>query len=274
MLLAALFFSLMAATVKSVPNLPVTEKIFFRNFIGLIFISFTIFRQRISLKPNKPKLMFFRAFLGMLGVTCYYLAIGHLNLSDAVIVNKMSPFFVIVFSVIFLKETVMPRQIVALFMAVAGVVVVLRPSFDYSALWGAIAVMSAIFAGSAYTIVRRLTMYDSPVLIVFYFCLLSSVVLVPAMFIEGAVIPTLFEMLALVGIGTFALTGQMLMTHAYQYAPASELSIYNYAEILYALLFGILFWGEIPDGYSLIGCVLIVFAGVINFSAALRRARG
>ncbi|MBE0450405.1 MAG: DMT family transporter [Clostridia bacterium] len=264
-LLSALFFSIMAAFVKSVPELPLTEKMFFRNLVGLIAVSFTVYRKKIKLKPQKPTLMFLRSLFGLIGVGLYYAALERLPLANAVILNKLSPFFVMVFAVFFLKEKVNRPQKIALFIAIVGALFVVRPSLDYSLLPGVLGLLSAAFAGAAYTVIRKLTAYDPPILIVFYFCLFSSVVLLPFMAIEGFVVPDIPGFLSLIGIGVSALIAQLFMTNAYQYAPASELSIYSYSDIIFSFVIGLVVWFELPDVLSLFGGILIVLGGIVNY---------
>lgn len=264
-LLSALFFSLMALTVKSVPEIPLSEKVFFRNFIGLIVVSITMIKKKVSFKVNHPKLMFLRAFFGLAGIGLYYTAIELLPLANAVILNKLSPVFVIIFAIIFLKEPYRKGQLWVILVGILGALMIIKPSLNLSVLPALIAVLSAVAAGAAYAVVRRLTQYDKPTVIVFYFCLLSSIMLIPFVVIEGFVIPDARELLALIGIGTFAVTAQLFMTNAYKYAPASELSIYNYVEIIFSLVWGFIIWSELPDLISLSGALLIIIAGLLNF---------
>lgn len=264
-LLSALFFSLMALTVKSVPEIPLSEKVFFRNFIGLIVVSITMIKKKVSFKVNHPKLMFLRAFFGLAGIGLYYTAIELLPLANAVILNKLSPVFVIIFAIIFLKEPYRKGQLWVILIGILGALMIIKPSLNLSVLPALIAVLSAVAAGAAYAVVRRLTQYDKPTVIVFYFCLLSSIMLIPFVVIEGFVIPDARELLALIGIGTFAVTAQLFMTNAYKYAPASELSIYNYVEIIFSLVWGFIIWSELPDLISLSGALLIIIAGLLNF---------
>ncbi|MDH8679766.1 DMT family transporter [Fusibacter bizertensis] len=264
-LLSALFFSIMAASVKSVPDLPLSEKIFFRNFVGLVAVFFTVVRMKIPLKVHNPRLMLMRALLGLTGVGLYYAALELLPLADAVILNKLSPFFVMIFASFFLKEKIGKYQKLALVIGVLGALLVIKPTFDVSILPALLALLSAAFAGAAYTVIRKLTEYDQPTVIVFYFCLISSVVLVPFMVIEGFVVPNFKELLGLLSIGISALLAQLFMTNAYKYAPASELSVYTYVNIVFSALWGFLLWTEIPDFISIIGGLLIISAAFVNY---------
>lgn len=266
-LVSALFFALMAVFVKSIPEIPIAMKIFFRNFIGLVAVGITLSKQRVSLKPNNPKLMILRALFGLIGIGFYYLAIGKLALTDAVFLNKLSPVFVMVFAYFFLKESIDKTGKKTLVIALIGAVFVVRPQWDMSFIDGGIGILSAVFAGAAYTVIRRLTFYDKPSVIVFYFCLISSLVMLPVMLIQGVVMPSLWQWGALVGIGITALIAQLFMTHAYQYAKASEISIFAYADTIFSMALGIIIWRELPSMASLFGGFLIVLSGMISFYA-------
>lgn len=270
--LSAFFFSLMAVAVKATPNIPVVEKIFFRNMIGLVPILINSYQSKTSLKPNNTKLIVLRSTFGLLGIFAYYTALSLLSLSDAVIMNKLSPFFVLVFSAIFLKEKIKNKQVYALILAVTGALFVIKPSFDLSVIPALIGLSSAIFAGAAYTTVRKLSESDAPIVIVFYFSLITTLITIPVMVItKNFIIPTGTEALLLIMIGLSAVTAQIFMTSAYRYAPAGELAIYTYSNIIFSIIFSIVIWSDFPDFYSLIGAILIVTGGYINYKVKKKR---
>lgn len=261
---SSLFFSLMATFVKSVNNFPLAEKVFFRNFIGLLFLSIPIMKDKSLLKVKNKKLMFGRAFLGTFGIFLFYNSVLHLHLSEAMALNKLSPFFIIVLSGIFLKEKISPVQIIALFVALGGLMVLLNPKLDIPVIPAVLGITGAFCAGGAYTIIRQLRLTDSPSTIVFYFCLFSSMVSLPIM-LSDFVMPNGIELLKLSLIGLMALAGQLTMTNAYRYAPASQLSIYTYLNIVFSSIWGFLFYGESLTLSFIAGGGLIILAGYINF---------
>ena len=270
--LSAFFFSLMAVAVKATPNIPVVEKIFFRNMIGLVPILINAYQSKTSLKPNNTKLILLRSTFGLLGIFAYYTALSLLSLSDAVIMNKLSPFFVLVFSAIFLKEKIKNKQVYALILAVIGALFVIKPSFDLTVIPALIGLSSAILAGAAYTTVRKLSESDQPIVIVFYFSLITTLVTIPVMIItKDFIIPTSTEALLLILIGLAAVTAQIFMTSAYRYAPAGELAIYTYSNIVFSIIFSIIIWSDFPDIYSLIGALLIVYGGYINYKVKKKK---
>lgn len=262
--LSALFFSLMATTVKSVNEFPLAQKVFFRNFVGVIVLSFFVFKDRDILKVNNKKLMAARCAFGLLGVFLYYKSLSMMNLSEAVVFNKLSPFFVILFGGLILKEKIKPIQFISVAIALAGVIVLVRPTTNVDFMPALIGLGGAMSAGAAYTIIRQLRLSDRPKTIVFYFCLSSTIVTAPLM-IGNFMMPDLSSLLQLILIGVFALIAQLLMTNAYRHAPASQLSIYTYLNIVFSSIWGLMFWQENLTGTFLMGAGLIVFAGFLNF---------
>ncbi len=262
---SSLFFAFMSATVKSLQNISVVEKMFFRNFIGLIVASLIITRKKQSFVGNNKKSLFLRSFFGLIGVACNYYAISNLPLAEAEMLNKMSPFFVIILSAIFLSEKIRKNQLITIALAFTGALLVIKPGFNFSILPAIIGLSSAFFAGSAYTTIRHLRHTDSPDIIVFYFTLFSTIVTLPIMLAGNFTLPNSFQLISLIGIGLFATIAQFLLTYAYRYAPAGELSVYTYINIVFSIILGFFIWSEIPDMISLIGGFLIIIAGVVNY---------
>lgn len=262
---SALFFASMAATVKFLDRIPVVEKIFFRNFLGLLVAIYLIKKNKKQVLGNNKKLLILRSVFGLLGVAAYFYALSNLPLADTVILNKMSPFFVLILAAIFLGEKIKKLQIASLILAILGAGFVVKPEFNISIIPYIIALLSAFFAGSAYTIIRNLRHTDSSETIVFYFTFISTIAMIPFMLAGQFVVPTLIELIGFLGLGIFATAAQFLMTNAYRFAPAGELAIYTYTNIVFSTIIGIVIWSEIPGVLSIIGGFLIILAGFINY---------
>lgn len=266
-LLSSLFFALMASTVKFLGDIPTAEKIFFRNLIGIFVAGAIVKRSGSSLTGNNKKLLLLRSFFGLLGIAAYFYALNEIKLADAVILNKVSPFFVMIFAAIFLKEKITRKQILALIIALSGAVFVIKPGFDSNVFPAMIALSSGLFAGIAYTIVRNLRKTDSAGTVVFYFSLFSTLGMLPFLFNGQFVVPKGFDIIALLAVGIFAAAAQLFMTNAYRHTEAGELAIYTYANIIFSTVLGLLFFNEIPDFLSIVGGILIITAGYLNFRA-------
>lgn len=264
---SSLFFALMAGAVKFSGSIPTMEKVFFRNIIGFIVSGYMIFKSKESFKGNNPKYLSYRAILGFLGVVLYFYAIANLPLSDAVVLNQLNPFFVIILAAIFLNEKIEKLQIPAIILALIGVVFIAQPQFNYSVLPAAVGLLSAIFAASAYTIVRHLRLTDSPHLIVFYFTGISTIITIPFIIFGDFIMPDLTAFVSLLAVGVFSTLAQYLMTHAYRYAEAGDLSIYSYGNTIFSIFIGIVLWGEIPNLLSTFGVICILTGAYLNYRA-------
>lgn len=264
-ILSSFFFALMATTVKFADAYSLAEKVFFRNFVGLIAMTIMMKRQKVSFKPNNFKLLTLRSLLGLSGVYMYFIAISQLDLGIAVTLNKTSPFFVMIFAVIFLKESFTKRKFISLLVAISGVLIIMRPTADFDFLYGLIGLSSAVVAGGAYTVIRKLKDYDHPLVIIFYFCLYSVIITFPVALYSGIKVESLTDLGILTLIGLFAVIAQTFMTFAYRHAPASELAIYSYMNIVFSSVIGVLLFKESIALPNLLGIALIIFAGYINY---------
>ncbi|MGF7060924.1 DMT family transporter [Brassicibacter mesophilus] len=268
MILSSFFFALMATAVKSLPEVGVPEKMFFRNAITLMTASFIIFRKKESFAGNNKKALVLRSIFGLLGVAGNYYALSKLPLADSEILNKTSSFFVIILSVLFLNEKVRKQQVLTIILAFIGALFVIKPGLSFSIIPALTGIFGAFFAGAAYTTVRHLSRTDSPNTIVFYFGLISTLAVVPFMLSGNFILSSLEQFLKLSAIGVSAAIAQYLMAYAYRYAPAGELSIYLYTNIVFSILIGFVIWNEVPDLMSLAGGALIIIAGLINYHIA------
>ena len=266
MILSALSFAIMASLVKSLAIYPVTEKLFFRNFFSLLITAILILKKGQGFIGKNKKLLLLRSVLGMLGIVFYFYAISHMKfLADATIMNNMSPFFVVILSFLFLKEDISKYQVIALILAILGVGLIVRPKFDLTIVPALSGLFSALFAGGAYVTVRYLRKTDSPSTIVFYFTLLTTVCMLPFILKGDWLLPTGLDIVKVLGVGVFATIGQYSMTYAYKFVEASQVSIYTYTGIIFSSIIGILVFKEALEIYTVLGGILIIAGGYINF---------
>jgi drug/metabolite transporter (DMT)-like permease len=260
MTVSSLSFALMSLMVRLAGDLPLFEKVFFRNLVSLFIALFIILKNRGSVwgKPENRKYLFLRGVTGLFGVILYFYSLNHLHLSDATMLNKLSPFFVIIFASFLLKERLNKHQVAGIIVAFLASMLIIKPRFDIMLLPALMGVGSALFAGYSYAIIRLLNLRgESAETIVFYFSFVSFLITLPLVLI-GYVPPSFQQGLYLLGIGVFAAIGQILMTKAYYYARASDIAPYKYLHVLFAALIAMMFLGEIPDLYSLAGSFIIV----------------
>lgn len=267
-IIAAFGFSGMSLFVKLAGDIPAMQKAFFRNFIALIFISVLIIKNRDGFIPKKGSIpsLLGRSICGTVGLLCNFYALGQLNLPDANMLNKLSPFFSILFSALLLKEKPSIVQLLSVASAFGGSVLIIKPGFENPALLASVAgAVGGLGAGMAYTFVRKLgARGENSRRIVFWFSAFSCLVCLPFM-IAGYKHMSALQLLYLVLAGTFACIGQLGITKAYICAPAKEISVYDYTQVIFAAVLGFFVFGDLPDIYSVIGYVLICGAGVFMF---------
>lgn len=259
-IMSAFGFAMMSAFIKLAGDLPSFQKTFFRNIVAVIVAFVLIIRHRGSFfgKRENQKLLILRSIFGTIGILFNYYAIDRLVLSDANMLNKLSPFFVIIFSAIFLKEKIKPNQFIALAIAFAGALFIIRPSFSFEVIPALAGTLGGISAAAAYTCVRSLGGKEKPDTIVFYFSLFSSAVTLPLMLASYKPM-SMIQLTYLILAGVFASLGQFGITFAYKFAPGKEISIFDYTNILFSAVISLFLFGVLPDYLSVIG-YLIIFA--------------
>ncbi len=268
------FFSLMTAMVRLSGDLPTMEKAFFRNFIASIVAVITLLRSKEKFHIRKGSLpsLFWRALFGSLGLVCNFWAIGHIGLADANILNKMSPFFAILFSIPILQEVPNLVEIVTVVIAFFGAAFVVKPTMGAAMLPAMVGLLSGCGAGIAYTFVRKLGKRGErgPVIVAF-FSIFSCLLTLPFM-IADFVPMTLPQLICLLLAGVFAAGGQFTITAAYRFAPAKTISVFDYSQVMFASLWGFLFFDELPDRLSVLGYVIIISMAVFKWIYTMRHA--
>lgn len=265
-ILSAFGFAMMSAFVKISGDLPSFEKTFFRNIVSLL-VSFTLIviskESYFGKKENQNTLML-RALFGTIGILFNFYSIDKLILSDANMLNKLSPFFVIIFSGLFLKEKVNIRQISAIATAFIGTLFIIKPSFNLDIIPSIAGILGAVTAAAAYTCVRSLSGKENPNTIVFYFSFFSSIITFPLMLLYYEPME-LIQLVYLILAGAFACIGQFGITFAYKYAPAKEISIFDYTNIIFSALISLVLFGILPDYLSVIGYIIIFISSLYIF---------
>ncbi|MDD7391868.1 MAG: DMT family transporter [Fusobacterium gastrosuis] len=267
MLVSVMGFTAMSLIIKYIPNIPIYEKLFFRNLINCMMSFIFIAKDKISLKVEKKYIpfVFGRSFFGSLGMAANFYAIEYLTIADANMLNKLSPVFVTICACYFLKEKIDKQQVIGIIFMLIAVVFVVKPGNSFTLIPSLVGLFGALTAGFSYTIIRYLNKKVESEIIIFYFSLTTVLGTLPYMMMNF-VKPNTMELLFLVGIGLSATFGQFGLTYAYKLTPASEVSIYNYTIILTGMISGYLVFGEIPDKFSLIGAAIILTTAIYLYN--------
>jgi drug/metabolite transporter (DMT)-like permease len=267
-LCSAFFFSMMNVFVRLSGDVPSIQKSFFRNLVAALFALFILLRNNESFRwrAGNLKYLLLRSVTGTIGILGNFYAVDHLVLADATMLNKMSPFFGVIFSALFLKEKCKPTQALAILGAFIGSLFIIKPSFANADLFASlIGFAGGVAAGAAYTTVRYLGLRgERGPLIVFFFSTFSCLVVSPVLLFDYHPMTT-NQLLLLLMAGLCAAGGQFSVTAAYKFAPARELSVYDYSQILFAAITGFFVFNQIPDGYSFIGYTIIVGMAILMF---------
>lgn len=267
-ILSALSFTGMNTFVRLAGDLPTMQKVFFRNFVAMIFAFAAMVKAGDSFKPKKGsvKYLLIRSAAGLAGVFGNFYALDKIELSNASMLNKMSPFFALIFSALFIKEKVKPKQAVAIAVAFIGALFIIKPTFGNADLLASLAGFAGgMAAGGAYTCVRWLGIKrENGRLIVLFFSVFSCVLTVPYLIFDYHYM-TAFQWFALLMAGVFAAGGQFSITAAYTHAPSREISVYDYSQIIFAAVVGFFVFGDIPDVWSFVGYFIIIAMAVWMF---------
>ena len=269
---SAFFFSLMSLFVRLSGDLPTMEKAFFRNAIAAVMAIMILSRtpEKYHIKRESWRDLIMRSLFGTMGVILNFWAIDHIAIADASVLNKMSPFFAIIMSYFILKEKASRKEWIMVIIAFFGAALVIKPTAGIASLPALMGLASGFGAGAAYTYVRKLGMNGErgPVIIMF-FSLFSCLVCLPFMIFDFHPM-TLRQLIILLGAGACAMGGQLTITAAYTFAPAKEISIFDYTNVIFTSIWGFFAYGELPDSISICGYVIIILMAVLKWYSALK----
>ncbi len=266
MVLSALAFSAMTALVKLAgERLPSQELVVARAIVSLV-LSWSLLRSaRVSPWGEDRRWLWLRGLLGFAGLSCVYGAVTHLPLAEATVLQYLHPPITALLAGVFLKETVSPRVALATVASLTGVVCVAKPAFVFGSaaasldpFWVAVAIGGAAFSAGAYVVVRKLSRQgEDPLVIVFYFPLVTLPAALPTMW-PDFVMPRGSEWLLLLGIGIATQIGQVSLTRGLAVLPAAHGTALSYLQVVFAAVLGALVFGERPDGWSIVGGALVI----------------
>ena len=273
-LLSAFFFCLMSVFVRLAGDVPTMQKAFFRNIVAAILAAVLLARSKGGFsfqRKNLPDLLL-RSSIGTAGILCNFWAVDHLRIADANILNKLSPFFAILMSIFILKEKPNRIEWLSVLLAFIGAAFVAKPSAGIASFPALIAILGGFTAGTAYTFVRKLGLAGErgPVIVMF-FSAFSTLVLLPNLLLHYQPM-TMKQLIFLILAGSSAACAQLAVTTAYQNAPARDISVFDYSQVIYAAIFGLILFGELPDIWSIVGYIIIIGTAFAKWYLLTRRA--
>ena len=272
---SAFGFAVMAACVRLCDDyggaVSSFQKSFFRNIIAFAIALAVYVEEWKSGKVEKWKggkvdgrawlLLVLRSALGTIGIFGNFYALSHITIAESQTLNKTAPFFTVVFAWIFLKERVGWRAMGSLLLAFGGVLLIAKPGFAGEAAFPlAMGLLGGVCAGAAYTALHALAKSTLPsAFIILFFSAFSCLASVPFM-LHSFDPMTLAQVLALLGAGAGAALGQFGVTLAYRFAAPREIAVFDYSNIIFTAIFGLVLFEQVPDAFSIAGFVLILSA--------------
>jgi drug/metabolite transporter (DMT)-like permease len=272
--LSVVAFVGMSSLIKAAGRVPVGEIAFFRSFFaGLTIMVFLSFggSALAGFATRHPWSHVARGLVGVIGMGLGFFALTRLPLPEAVALGYGQPLFVLIFSVIFLGETIRIHRWSAVVVGLIGVVIVSWPKLsllqspgglDNDELLGVLAALTAAAtAAIAILLVRRLVQVERTATIVLWFSMTASVVALFTIPFGWAWL-TPMQAAFLVGSGVCGGLGQILMTQAYRHAEASTVAPFEYTSMVLAILVGYFVFSEVPTPHTLIGGAIVIAAGI------------
>lgn len=270
---AVVFFSVMNATIKGVEDLPTMEIVFFRCVISILFSVFWLRHVKVPYKGTHTLLLVGRGLAGTTALYFFFLSIQNMPLASAVTIGYTSPIFTALLAVLFLKEKMRPVQ--WLFFGLSFLGVAALKGFDerISWLYLGLGLLAAAMSGVAYVLVRSLSGKEHPLVVVFYFQLVGTVVGGIFCLFEFKM-PQGWDWLLLLATGACAHFGQIYLTLALQGEKAGVVSSLNFLGAIFATIFGILFFKEHLTMGNVLAMLLVVAGVLLNIWTNARGSTG
>ena len=265
MAIGAFWFSIMALLVRLAGRrLGSMEIVLMRGLMTLGLSWWALKQAGISPWGVQRKLLVFRGALGSMALLCYFYSLLHLPLGEAALIQNMNPVFATLLAAYLLHEHLHAPEVICLVASVFGVLLIAHPAPLFGAAVAAappiaimIALGGALCSGSAYTLVRKMRATEHPFVVVFYLPLLSVPISLPFAF-AGWIWPNVNEWLLLIGIGITTQLAQVSMTRGLQLERTSRATTTGYLQVAFAVMWGAIVLGEIPDMWTLLGATTII----------------
>ena len=241
-------------------------QIFSRNFLGMILCIFFIRKEKISYfgdVKSQPYLLA-RSLVGFLGLLFTFYAMQHALLADATIVMRTGPFFTTIISAVFLREKLSKIQFPVLAVIFLGGWLAADPKFDSSFIPLGCALLAALCQGICYPLLRYFSDREHGMTVIMHFSTFCCVACMPFI-LKDFVMPEGMDVIYLILIAITGALGQIFLTYAYRLSPAAEIAIYDQFSVVFSVVLGFIFLGQIPAAKTLIGGGLIVSASLVAY---------
>ncbi len=266
-ILAYLSFSLLDTIQKTLIIYYSVFQLLFIKYCFTLSLSFIESRRKKNYKfylTNNLKLQILRSFLSILESACFVLAFRYLSLADAHSIGGLTPIIVVIFSSIFLREKITPKIWLAIFMGFIGVLVIMRPGLSIFDPKSLIPLSAALFLGLYQVVTKKASEYDQNETSLFYTAITGILIMGSISFFYWLPINLSFVLL-FIGVGVFYSLGLYLQIIALSKARASMVQPFHYTLIFWAIIFGFIFYNDVPDLFTITGATIIASSGIYIF---------
>ncbi|MEQ3664505.1 MULTISPECIES: DMT family transporter [unclassified Olleya] len=263
MTISALGFALLNVLVKQSSHFNVNQVVFFRSIGTLFFTVPFLLKNKINFLGNKKGLLIARGVVGCIAMTLFFMSLNHLSMGSAVSIRYISPIFAAFFAIFLLKEHIKYFQWICFFIAFLGVVILKGFDNNIDTLGLLYALLSAVFTGLVYIIIRKIGSHDHPIVVVNYFMIISAII-GGVLSINHWTNPQGMEWVLLLSLGIFGYFGQLYMTKALQNAEINQVAPLKYIEVVFTMIIGAIWLQEIYTLISLLGIILIILGLTLN----------
>ena len=275
----AFWFSVMSLLVKLAgQRMPAMQVVLVRGVFTLALSAALLARARTAPFGTHHGLLALRGALGTIALSAFYFSLVHLPLAEASVIQYTNPVFTALLAAVLLGERLGRREVLCVLASLAGVVVIARPgalfggAAEIEPAHAAIALLGAVCSAGAYVLIRKIGRREPPLVVVFWLPLLTVPMTAPFA-LRDWVPPTPLEWLALVGIGVTTQVAQLHMTRGLQLESAARATAVGYLQVVFAAAWGVLVFGEIPDGWTALGAAVIV-ASTVALASSRTGGRG
>ena len=271
---SGLAFSLMSVCVKAIGGrIPISELVFARATISIIITRFFLYKNKINPWGYQKRLLILRGLLGTIALFCIFHALTELPIATATVIQYIYPTFTVICAYIILKEFILRKIVYSIIIGWIGIIFVSRPEFtirsdfQQTILALIIAILGALMTSLAYICVRKLSKKEHPLVIIYYFPLISIPVSIPFI-IKDFVLPIGTDWFWILGIGIFTQIGQLCITEGLRLLPAGQATSLNYSQVIFASIWGVLIFKETITSSIYMGGFCVLISTIISISAS------
>lgn len=268
---SAVIFTATNALIKYMGNsLDSLQMVFFRGLFGTLFLLPIVWRAGgwEVLRTKRMNFHLARGLTGSLSLMTIFYALTHMPLADVTGISFSRSLWVIVLAVLFLSEKIRWRRSLATLVGFLGVLVMVRPGPEANPAAFA-AVLNALFVAMSVVLIKRMTVTEKPLTILFWGTLIPTFVTLPPALVVWKN-PTMFDLTLMAIIGAGLSVGHSCLIHGLRVGEATAVMPFDYTRLILSGIAGYIFFIEVPDPYTITGAIMIVGS---TFYIARREAR-